>query len=194
MKNKNLASGREVIIHNALNESADCKTVELTNGVPAVVSDLSSWFDVFGGVNEFFVDLGYPFSVCGFSVNFLHDVDNLVISPENVKLLLSENGEDFYEVVKVNAPYPASFRYETKATYSSELSEPCLARFAKLLFCAEMAIKCAELRIFGGEADGNELKLSGAVFKDASKNKLASPDTLSGVNNLPLVSFCQLFF
>lgn len=191
MTNNNLALGKEVIIRNALNETANCITAELTNGKRAGLSEDSSWTWLQCGVTEISVDLGSAFSVCGFSVDFLHDVLNFNISPETVKLLLSENGTEFYEVLKVNAPYPASFKVETKANYSSELSEPCLARFAKIRFCCETVAKCADLRIFGSEANGSELKLSGAVFRDVSKNRFASPDALRD-KNVALLSFGRI--
>ena len=196
MERKNLASGKEVKITNLVPITNSYATVEkgrkdiLTNGV---IGDPSScyngeWVHFYRGMGRSLtVDLGEIFAVNGFSIGFIHDNKMGIYSPENVRFYLSEDGNEYYEMAVVEAPYPASFDMQTRAEYKADLEKTYRARYARIDFEVEVNVFCDELRIFGGDADGFEYKPSGKQPVNVNKDSFADRDTLDGVHDIPLL-------
>ena len=197
MELKNLALGKEVVIKTAVPTEKSYASKEkgrrdtLTNGK---IGDPSScyggdWVHFYRGVGRTLtVDLGEVCSVSGFDIGFIHDRKMGIYSPECVKLLLSENGSDFYYVASVDAPYPSSFDMQVRAAYSAT-TKAHRARYARVEFTVEVNAFCDELRIYGGELDGYEYELSGELESEVNKNSFADREALGGVYDLPLIYF-----
>ena len=197
MENKNLALGKDVMISSFASMENSYAGIEkgrrdiLTNGI---VGDPSScyggdWVHFYRGVGRTLtVDLGRICSVTGFDIGFIHDTRMGIYSPEKVNFLLSEDGIDYYYVVTVDSPYPASFGMQVRASYAAT-TKAHRARFAKLEFTVEVNSFCDELRVYGGELDGYEYELSGEIKKDEAKNAFASREALNGIYDLPLLYF-----
>ncbi len=164
----------------------------LTDGNTGSINDRfgTAWASFQYGLGRtLFVDLGGVFAVSGFDISFLHDPANNAACPENVRLLLSENGFDYYCALTVDAPYPSSFAMCARASYKGTLEHPVRARYVKVIFAVEENAFCDELRILGNECNGYESILSGKKYIINDKNVYASRDCLGGVCDLPMLSF-----
>lgn len=196
----NLALGRLVEItefapiENSYASMESGNDAMLTDGIIAVASkDSEGWRKFFRGLGrEIKVDLGDVFAVNGFETGFLHDRKHFIYCPEKVKLLLSENGTDFYEAVTVEAPYPASFEMCARARYSGKLSYPVRARYAKVVFAVENIVCCDELRITGNACQGYEEAVSGVPVETVAKNRYAARDSLGGIHDIPIFCYGRL--
>ena len=197
MERKNLALGRAVKIINIAPIENSYASVEkgrkdiLTDGR---VGDPTAcyggdWVHFYRGVGRrLIVDLGEIRSVDGFDIGFIHDRGAGIYAPEFVKLYLSLDGNDYFEVADVKAPYDASFGEKVRSVYSADI-DACKARFAMLEFYVEVNAFCDELRIFGGDCIGIECESSGEKYSDINKNRYASRDSLGGIHDIPLLYF-----
>lgn len=198
MEVKNLALGKKTVISNLAPIKNSYAAMEkggkdmLTDGVTGDPASCygGSWAHFYRGVGRSItVDLEDVFAISGFETGFIHDNNAGIYSPESIKLLLSENGSDYYEVASVDSPYPASFGMQVRAVYSATLDKPIRARFARLDFGVEVNSFCDEIRIFGKKCDGFEELLSGEPVSEISKNVFAARDSLGGVHDIPLMYF-----
>lgn len=197
MERKNLALGRAVKIINIAPIENSYASVEkgrkdiLTDGR---VGDPTAcyggdWVHFYRGVGRrLIVDLGEIRSVDGFEIGFIHDRNSGIYAPEFIKFYLSLDGNDYFEVADVKAPYDASFGEKVHSVYSADI-DACKARFAMLEFYVEVNAFCDELRIFGGDCIGIECEPSGEKYSDINKNRYASRDSLGGIHDIPLLYF-----
>lgn len=152
-----------------------------------------------GGWNRFYralgreivVDLGSVYAVEWVEAGFLHNKANDIYCPENVRVLMSENGRDYFPVTVVDAPYPASFGMAARARYSARFDVPYRARFVKLVFSVEVWVYCDDISVYGVECNGSEIELSGNAFCDISNNRFADRSSL-GVCDIPQIPFGTL--
>ena len=196
MERMNLALGKEVKITNLVPITNSYAAVEkgrkdiLTNGI---IGDPSScyngeWVHFYRGMGRsLVVDLGKTFAVNGFSLGFIHDTKMGIYSPENLRFFLSEDGNEYYEIAVVDAPYPASFDMQVRVEYKADLEKTYRARYARLDFEVEVNTFCDELRIYGGESDGFEYKPSGKQPINVNKDSFADRNALDGVHDIPLL-------
>lgn len=140
---------------------------------------------------EIVIDLGSVYAVEWVEAGFLHNKANDIYCPENVRVLMSENGEDYFPVTVVDAPYPASFGMAARARYSARFDVPYRARFVKLVFSVEVWVYCDDISVYGVECNGNEIGLLGNALCDISNNRLADRGTL-GVCDIPQIPFGAL--
>ncbi len=195
---KNLALGKEVKIKSLVPMENSYASVEkgskdmLTDGNKGDPSSCYSgeWAHFYRGMGRSLtVDLGGDYAVSGFSAGFIHDKNMGIYSPEDVRLLLSENGNDFYCVTTVKSPYPASFDMQVRAVYSENLGHPIKARFARIDFGVEVNVFCDEFSVFGRECDGAEAELYGEPVREVNKNCFAARDSMGGAYDIPLLYF-----
>lgn len=186
---KNLALNREVFVSRSCNENGiTC----LTNGKVGVPSCRYAfdWVCFNKDVEKcLFVDLGADFGVASFDIGFIHDKNNGICPPSEVKLFLSENGNDYYETAIVKAPYNASFDMCTRAVYSANFEIPIRARYAMLKFGIDGETFADELRILGDDCNGSETILYGEPLSFAEKEYFADPSSLDGVKDIFSVKF-----
>ena len=198
MGKKNLAYQKKVIIGNTVPIEHCYAALEkgskdvLTDGITGDPASCYSgdWAHFYRGVGRTLtVDLGGEFAVSGMDIGFIQDKNMGIYSPETVKLLLSVNGVDFYEVSSVDSPYPASFEQKVRAVYSSELSKPLRARYARVDFFVEVNSFCDELRVFGDACDGETQELTGEAVKEEYVGSYESNDCLGGIRDVCLMYF-----
>ncbi|MBQ3231244.1 MAG: DUF4855 domain-containing protein [Clostridia bacterium] len=164
----------------------------LTDGLTADPADYygGGWAHFYRGFGRSIViDLENTFAVCGFEAGFIHDRGAGIYCPEKIRLLLSEDGKDFFTVSEVDAPYPASFASNVRAVYSFEGEKLYRARYAMLKFDVDVNAFCDEIKIIGKADDENTLSLCGEPEREAFKNSFAPLNSLGGVRDLPLVYF-----
>ena len=197
MYNRNLAFGKEVSIKSFAPIENSYSVVE--KGAKDMLTDgrigdpktcySGKWAHFYRGVGRSItIDLGEAYAVSGFSAGFLHDKNMGIYSPESVTLLLSENGEDFYSVAEVAAPYPASFNMQVRTEYSSALERPTKAKYARIDFTVEVNCFCDEIAVLGTVCNGGEAELSGEPVKEVIKNTYADRESL-GAYDIPLLYF-----
>ena len=136
MERMNLALGREVKIINIVPIENSYASVEkgrkdiLTDSRVGDPTDCygGDWVHFYRGVGRrLIVDLGEIRSVDGFDIGFIHDRNSGIYAPEFVKFYLSLDGNDYFEVANVKAPYEASFSDKVRAVYSADIAA-CKAR------------------------------------------------------------------
>ncbi len=136
-------------------------------------------------------DLGGEYAVTGFDAGFIQGREAGIYCPEETRLLLSEDGENYFLAARVKAPYPASFPKVTRAPYEARFEVPLRARFAAVEFEAEVNSFCDEIRLFAAEsAEGAspcDILEPYAGIRDA--NAYAPRDSLGGVYDMPLMYF-----
>ncbi len=181
---KNLALNKEVFDSRSGNEN---RITCLTNGKVGVPSCryAREWTCFNKDIEKcLFVDLGADFGVTSFDIGFIHDKQQGVCPPSEVKLFLSENGNYYYETAIVKAPYNASFDMCTRAVYTERFEKPIRARYAMLKFGIDGETFADELRIFGDECNGSEANLYGEPISFSEKGCFADPSTLDGVKDI----------
>ena len=197
MERMNLALGREVKIINIVPIENSYASVEkgrkdiLTDSRVGDPTDCygGDWVHFYRGVGrKLIIDLEEIRSVDGFDIGFIHDRNSGIYAPEFVKFYLSLDGNDYFEVANVKAPYEASFNEQVRAVYSADI-DACKARYIMLEFYVEVNAFCDELRVFGGDCIGIEGELSGEKYSDVNKNCFASRESLNGVHDIPLLYF-----
>ncbi len=165
----------------------------LTDGIKASSDFEDSGWNRFcyGLGREMVVDLGEVFAVNRVDAGFLHDRSNNIFCPENIRVLFSENGTDYYPVSTVEAPYPASFGMAARAAYSAKTDTYYRARFVKIVFSVETRVYCDEITVYGGECNGYESSYTSSPERIEHKNSFAKRDSI-GVCDIPEIPFGML--
>ncbi len=162
----------------------------LTDGIKAA-SDYNdeAWNRFFLGLGrEIIVDLGGVFAVDGIDAGFLHDRSNNIFCPESLRVLLSENGVDYYPVSVVDAPYPASFGMAARARYSADFGCTYRAEFVKLVFSVEEWVYCDEISVFGSECNGLESSFCASPENLIHKNAYAERNAV-GAGDIAMIPY-----
>ena len=166
----------------------------LTDGV---CGDPSDWYGGawahfyrgFGRVIKF--DLGEAHAVCGFETAFIHERAAGIYCPEEIKLYLSEDGEDYYEACAAGTPCPASFTGRVRAVYSAAPAQAVNARFACFVFPVEINVFCDEIKLFEAEEGAPAVPAGscGSRYSPDFPNRYELRDSLGGVYDMPLMYF-----
>ncbi len=162
----------------------------LIDGIKAT-SDYNdeAWNRFFLGLGrEIIVDLGGVFAVDGIDAGFLHDRSNNIFCPESVRVLLSENGVDYYPVTVIDAPYPASFGMAARARYSADFGCAYRAEFVKLVFSVEELVYCDEISVFGSECNGFESSFRSSPENLIHKNAYADRNAV-GAGDIVMIPY-----
>ncbi len=195
---KNLALKKRVTVYTAVPDENSYRSVEkgtkdmLTDGRTGDPSVCYSgeWAHFYRAVGRRIrVDLAGVYAVTGFETGFIQGASMGIYSPEYVKLYLSENGVDFFEVCSVQSPYPATYPETVRAVYSATAVHPFRAAYAELEFPVEVNSFCDEIKIFGFPCDGSEKLLSGTPRALPYAGHFESRDCLGGVHDVPLLYY-----
>lgn len=198
MNVRNLAAAKEVRIIGFVPNGNSNASVEkgtkdmMTDGVFGDPNDCygGAWAHFYRGMGRrLVIDLGSEYAVTGFDAGFIQGHGLGIYSPEKVRLLLSEDGERFYAVSEVKAPYPATFETVVRASYEASLGTPLKARYAAIDFTVEVNVFCDEIRVFGCDCDGSEKLLTGKPDNEPYAGHYESRDSLGGSHDIPLLYY-----
>ena len=150
------------------------------------------WAHFYRGVGRRITfDLGGEYAVNGFEAGFIQGREAGIYCPEEVRLLLSGDGETFFLAARIKAPYPASFAKTVRAPYKAAFGTPVRARYAAVEFEVEVNSFCDEIRLFecadAAEAAPCESLEPYSGLTDA--NAYAPRESLGGVYDMPLMYF-----
>ncbi|MBR4798623.1 MAG: DUF4855 domain-containing protein, partial [Clostridia bacterium] len=151
------------------------------------------WAHFYRGVGRRITfDLGGEYAITGFDAGFIQGRDAGIYCPEEVRLLLSQNGADYYLAAAVKAPYPASFASAVRAPYEANTERPVKARWAAIEFEVEINSFCDEIRLYAQEESGAPAVSCTELppylpLRDCGG--YAPRDSLGGVCDMPLMYF-----
>lgn len=148
------------------------------------------WFHMYaGGARSIFYDLGYISSVSSFSVRILDYKDWAIVIPDTIKLILSENGEDWYVAGEL-APQSTS----DKILLSSKtLDSAYRARYAMIYMDITSHVFIDEITVNGTKEISNAKSLTllptyNIRETDSDYGYAApSPELLGGVEDVCLI-------
>lgn len=150
------------------------------------------WAHFYRGVGRRITfDLGGEYAINGFDAGFIQGREAGIYCPEEVRLLLSGDGETFFLAARVKAPYPASFAKTVRAPYKAALETPVRARYAAVEFEVEVNSFCDEIRLFACEdaAEASPCESLEPYSGLTDANAYAPRESLGGVYDMPLMYF-----
>ncbi|MBR5746732.1 MAG: DUF4855 domain-containing protein, partial [Clostridia bacterium] len=148
------------------------------------------WAHFYRGVGRRITfDLCGEYAVCGFDAGFIQGREAGIYCPEEVRLLLSDDGANYFLAARVKAPYPASFGKTVRAPYEARLAAPVRARFAAIEFEVEVNSFCDEIRLFAQENAAAAPCGSLEPYAQADAGGYAPRASLGGICDMPLMYF-----
>lgn len=200
---KNLISGlkQEIVsdiyldYNSSINYNAPENTTLLTDGVTTNNTDCYNgyWCQFHrGDGRKIFYDLGYISSISAFSIRFLNNDAYGIYHPDNVKLVLSENGTDWY----VASDIVISETTQTIVTVSANLDKSYRARYAMFYFDVKVHVFVDEITLTGKKNVNNAAFLTSLdeYYMDftnlsGEKNNYAAPseDLIGGAEDVCLI-------
>lgn len=134
---------------------------QLTDGVTgATDANSSAWYRAMRSLSRIVTfDLGEVKSVGGFYAGFLHSKNTGVYAPRYVRVFLSENGTDYQKVCEAKPDFDLSDASVRRADISADFT-PYAARYVKVEYCCDVFSYCDEIKVFGGELNGKEKKIT----------------------------------
>lgn len=145
-----------------------------------------------GDGRKLFYDIGHISSVSSYSIRFLHDVQYAIYYPYNVKMVLSDNGKDWYVASDINLTDVP----EGIVTVGDEFETPYRARYVMFYFDVRMHVFIDEITVIGtknvsGAISPETLQSYSISFEGSTANPLgyAAPnaDLLGGAEDVCLI-------
>ena len=173
----------------AINYNSSEDSGLLTNGKYAADNTFGDdeYFRMTRGVERTLVfDLTKTSSVSGYKFSFCYNSASAVNLPSTITIFISENGEDWHHIERIT---DISNKDNVKCTITGNLKSSYKARFAAITMTVHTHLYCDEIEIIGKKS------LLGAISASSSEdgtvavypNKYASPDMLSGINDVFLM-------
>ncbi len=145
-----------------------------------------------GDGRKIFYDIGYISSISSYSIRFLYDIKFGIYNPDNVKLVLSENGTDWYTASDI---YLFDIE-EGIVTVGEDFDVPYRARYVMFYFDVRVHVFVDELEVLGtknteGAAPVDSLPVYDIVLNESTGQPLgyASPDAelIGGAEDVCLI-------
>ncbi len=176
--------------YNATNGTEE-EAIMLTDGKITDGVDYNSypWFSFYkGDGRSVFFDLGHISSISEVSLHALKNTSKSVNLPATIKVVLSENGKDWYYIGDIK---PSSSDNKA-AEFSAVLSESYKARYVAICFPVTDCVCMDEISVYGTKNCKNAVSLNDSdkqsySFNFGSSYIEPSEDLLGGVNDILLV-------
>lgn len=127
-------------------------------------------------------------SVSGFKAVFSNCKLKQVWAPRRVSLLVSADGEQWQEILKMPCPVDLSQADGTFTTYEMHTEKPYKAKYIRFVFSVDIVTVCCGLEIFGGECtcEAIEPKCNLVRIKDRGYT-VPGPKLIGGARDLILM-------